>query len=492
MTGSFQTMVIQGRRSRRPRPRPVWVGRAPRGRVTCRRPCPYRRIVRLASITGHAGERTPIRSHRTADRPLRADHARRRRCATAPPSRRCTFEVFARRLPDGRRYGVVAGTGRLLEAHRRLPVRRRRPSTCCSPSRRGRRRDAPSTCATTASAATSTATREGELYFPYSPMLTVTGTFAERGRAGDAGAVDPQPRLRRRLGRGPDGHRRRRAADHRDGLAAHPRAGGRGRGPGRLPRRVRLDVQPGRGRALRRPDRRHRRARVHPAARRRAGGLRARRSPRSAPAPRCSSTPTTSPAASRRRSTVAGPALGAIRIDSGDLGVLARHARAQLDALGATGTRIVVSGDLDEYAIAALAAAPVDVYGAGTAVVTGSGRPDRRAGLQAGRGRRPAGGQAVGAQGAATAGARARCRRHKPTGTAIEEIVVARPASRPTSRSRPCSVPLVRAGTAVAACRALARGARPPAGGPVTLPWDGLKLSRGEPAIPTRDQSRPH
>ena len=31
-------------------------------------------------------------------------------------SRRCVFEVFARRLPEGRRYGVVAGTGRLVEA----------------------------------------------------------------------------------------------------------------------------------------------------------------------------------------------------------------------------------------------------------------------------------------------------------------------------------------------------------------------------------------
>ena len=30
--------------------------------------------------------------------------------------RRCVFEVFTRRLPPGRRYGVVAGTGRFLEA----------------------------------------------------------------------------------------------------------------------------------------------------------------------------------------------------------------------------------------------------------------------------------------------------------------------------------------------------------------------------------------
>ena len=72
---------------------------------------------------------------------------------------------------------------------------------------------------------------------------------------------------------------------------------------------------------------------------------------------------------------IAGPKLGAVRIDSGDLGVLARQAREQLDALGATGTRIVVSGDLDEFAIAALAADPVDSYGAGTSVVTGSGAP---------------------------------------------------------------------------------------------------------------------
>ena len=59
-----------------------------------------------------------------------------------------------------------------------------------------------------------------------------------------------------------------------------------------------------------------------------------------------------------------------------------------LDSLGAADTKIIVSGDLDEYAIAALAAEPVDAYGAGTAVVTGSGAPDRRPGLQAGRGGR--------------------------------------------------------------------------------------------------------
>jgi nicotinate phosphoribosyltransferase len=71
----------------------------------------------------------------------------------------------------------------------------------------------------------------------------------------------------------------------------------------------------------------------------------------------------------------AGTGLGGIRIDSGELGEGARRARAQLDAAGASGTRIVVSGDLDEFAIERLADAPVDTYGVGTSLVTGSGAP---------------------------------------------------------------------------------------------------------------------
>lgn len=72
---------------------------------------------------------------------------------------------------------------------------------------------------------------------------------------------------------------------------------------------------------------------------------------------------------------VAGPELGAVRIDSGDLLLVAHRVRDQLDRLGARDTRIVVTSDLDEYAIASLAAAPVDAYGVGTQLVTGSGHP---------------------------------------------------------------------------------------------------------------------
>lgn len=72
---------------------------------------------------------------------------------------------------------------------------------------------------------------------------------------------------------------------------------------------------------------------------------------------------------------IAGTDLGAVRLDSGDLLVQAREVREQLDSLGATETKIVVTSDLDEYAISTLQAGPVDVYGVGTSLVTGSGAP---------------------------------------------------------------------------------------------------------------------
>jgi nicotinate phosphoribosyltransferase len=72
---------------------------------------------------------------------------------------------------------------------------------------------------------------------------------------------------------------------------------------------------------------------------------------------------------------IAGRELGAVRIDSGDLPTVVVAVREQLDELGAVDTKITVTSDLDEFMIAALSAAPVDSYGVGTAVVTGSGFP---------------------------------------------------------------------------------------------------------------------
>jgi nicotinate phosphoribosyltransferase len=77
----------------------------------------------------------------------------------------------------------------------------------------------------------------------------------------------------------------------------------------------------------------------------------------------------------RRAIEVGGPSLGAVRIDSGDLGAQSRRVRALLDEHGLNSTRIVATSDLDEHRVAALAAAPVDAYGVGTRLVTGCGAP---------------------------------------------------------------------------------------------------------------------
>ncbi|MFD0823331.1 nicotinate phosphoribosyltransferase, partial [Micromonospora zhanjiangensis] len=91
--------------------------------------------------------------------------------------RQCVFEVFARRLPTGRRYGVVAGTGRLVELLRdfrfdkaeveflrRTGVVDGQTADWLAGYRFGGDIDGYA---------------EGELFFPGSPILTVSGTFAE-------------------------------------------------------------------------------------------------------------------------------------------------------------------------------------------------------------------------------------------------------------------------------------------------------------------------
>ncbi|HEY2724329.1 MAG TPA: nicotinate phosphoribosyltransferase [Pseudonocardiaceae bacterium] len=182
---------------------------------------------------------------------------------------------------------------------------------------------------------------------------------------------------------------------------------------------------------------------------------------------------------------VAGTGLQAIRIDSGDLGELARQAREQLDRLGAPYVRIVVSGDLDEYSIAALRAEPVDSYGVGTSLVTGSGVPTagmvyklvevdgrpvaKRSQNKASRG-----------------GVKDALRRHKPSGTAVEEVVFS-PGQPPElgEHDRMLAVPLVRGGEPVGERPTLEQARERVRAGLHSLPWEGLKLSSGEPAIPT-------
>jgi len=185
---------------------------------------------------------------------------------------------------------------------------------------------------------------------------------------------------------------------------------------------------------------------------------------------------------------VAGTELGAVRIDSGDLGVLARQVRDQLDDLGATNTKIVVSGDLDEYAIASLRAEPVDTYGVGTSLVTGSGAPT--AGMVY---------KLVEVDGVAVAkrsshkesrgGAKRAARAARASGTIVEEVVYRAGEPRPALEGlnlHDLQIPLVRGGEPVAGLPSLADARKHLADGLVSLPWEGLGLSHGDPAVATR------
>jgi len=183
----------------------------------------------------------------------------------------------------------------------------------------------------------------------------------------------------------------------------------------------------------------------------------------------------------------AGPALGAIRIDSGDLTSGAQRARAQLDAQGATGTRIVVSGDLDEYAIAHLANAPVDAYGVGTALVTGSGAPTAGFVYKLVARATTAGGPlepvAKGGGAKATVGNWKVASRELEDGLATRELL--RPAGTPRpSGSRALQVPVLEAGENALlddldGVRAHHRAAV------AELPPDARSLEPGAPCIPT-------
>ena len=185
---------------------------------------------------------------------------------------------------------------------------------------------------------------------------------------------------------------------------------------------------------------------------------------------------------------MAGPELGAVRLDSGDLGEVAREVRAQLDGLGASATRIVVTSDLDEHAIAALAAAPVDAYGVGTPRVTGSGHPtcgfvyklvarEDDAGELVSVAKKSTDKQSIG-------GRKYALRRRGPRGVAEAEVVGIGAPPEDDGDDRPLLVPLVRDGEVVG--RATLEEARTRHRASVAeLPRSVTMMSAGEPVIPT-------
>ena len=399
--------------------------------------------------------------------------------------RQTTFEVFARRLPEGRRYGVVAGTGRFLEALLEF----RFDEEVLASLRGFLDRETIDYLAGYRFGGDVDGYPEGELYFPGSPVLSVHGTFGEcvvletlalsilnhdtaiaSAAARMVWAADGRPLIEM-------GSRR----THEDAAVAAARAayiaGFAGSSNLEAQRRYRVPALGTSAHAFTllhsTPDGPDERAAFR--AQIEALGVNTTLLVDTYDITR----------GVENAVQVAGTRLGAVRIDSGDLGVLARQVRRQLDTLGAAHTRIVVSGDLDEFAIAALRAEPVDSYGVGTALVTGSGAPtagmvyklvevdgmpvEKRSTHKESHGGRK---QAM--------------RLAQPTGTIVEEVVF--PAGAPpavSEQSRIVTVPLASSGRPVADDDLDAARARV-AAGLKTLPWEGLKLSRGEPAIPTR------
>jgi nicotinate phosphoribosyltransferase len=286
--------------------------------------------------------------------------------------RECVFEVFARRLPDGRRYGIVAGTGRLLEL-----IRDFRFGDAELDWLRENRVVGAQTLdwlANYSFAGSVTGYREGEVYFPGSPMLVVQGGFAESVVLEtlalsvlnyDCAVASAASRMvTAALGR-PLAEMGSRRASERAAVAAARAAYIAGFGATSNLEAGRTWGVPTMGTAA------HAFTLLHDSEE---AAFRAQVAALGSGTTLLVDTFDVTRAV-ELAVKVAGTGLGAVRLDSGDLLSQAATVRAQLDALGATGTRITVTNDLDEYAIAALSPAPVDSFGVGTSVVTGSGHP---------------------------------------------------------------------------------------------------------------------
>ena len=395
--------------------------------------------------------------------------------------RHCVFETFARRLADGRRYGVVAGTARLLDVLERF-------------------RFGPDELAALAAAGIDAPTRdaladwrftgdvdgypEGELYFPGSPVVTVAGTFGEAVLLEtlvlsvlnhDCAVASAATRMVVAAGDRPLIEMGSRRTQEEAAVAAARAAYLAGFASTSNLEAGRRHGIPTAGTAA------HAFTLLHDSE---AAAFKAQVEVHGVGTTLLVDTYDIAQGI-RTAVEVAGPGLGAVRIDSGDLTVLAHQAREQLDSLGATGTRIVLSGDLDEWALAALASAPVDEYGVGTSVVTGSGAPtagmvyklvevDGRPVAKRSEHKSTHGGRKIA------------LRRHRATGTATEEVLMpARARPRIGPHDRLLQVPLMRGGERVAGLPGLDGSREHLRRALRTVPWEGLKLSRGEPALPT-------
>ena len=398
-------------------------------------------------------------------------------------SRRSVFEVFARRLPAGRRYGVVAGTGRLIDEI--MNFRFGDEELAFLEQHRVVGAETLAWLADYRFSGTIRGYREGEIYFPHSPVLQVESTFDEACLIEtlvlsvlnhDSAVASAASRMVQVAGGRPlieMGSRR--TSEHAAWAAARAAFVVGFSHTSNLEAGRRFGI-PTLGTAA------HAFTLLHDSEEE---AFRAQVAALGTDTTLLVDTFNVTRAV-EAAIAVAGTNLGAVRIDSGDLGVVVREVRDQLDRLGATSTRIVVTSDLDEYTIAALQAAPVDAYGVGTSVVTGSGHP--AAGLVYKLvSRQDDAGQWVPVQktsaGKTNAGGEKNAFRILEQGRATEErVVVGQPAD---TLGRPLMVDLVIDGEPVAEGAGLEEARAHHRSAINELPADALRLTDGEPAIPT-------
>ncbi|MEU6814803.1 nicotinate phosphoribosyltransferase [Streptomyces sp. NPDC046860] len=402
--------------------------------------------------------------------------------------RHSVFEVFTRRLPHGRRYGVVAGTGRVLDAVANF---RFDAGMLAFLRERGIVDEATLTwLADYRFQGDIWGYPEGEVYFPGSPLLRVEGSFAECVLLEtvilsilnhDSAIAAAASRMSSAAGGRPlieMGARR----THELAAVAAARAAyvGGFATTSDLAAGFRYGI-PTVGTSA------HAFTLLHDRER---DAFRAQVDALGADTTLLVDTYDVAEAV-RTAVEVAGPGLGAVRIDSGDLLLVAHRVRQQLDELGARDTRIVVTSDLDEYAIASLAAAPVDAYGVGTQLVTGSGHPTcsmvyklvaRAESADASAPLVPVAKKSTGGK-TSIGGRKWAARRLDRYGVAEAEVVGTGPVPDELA-DRQLLVELVKGGEVVArepldAARERHIAARG------NLPLSATQLSRGEPVIPT-------
>ena len=397
--------------------------------------------------------------------------------------RRSVFELFPRRLPAGRRYGVVAGVGRALDAIEAFHFDAAAIASLdgvVDP-------DMLDWLASYRFSGDIWGYAEGEAYFPHSPLLVVEGTFAEAVLLEtvllsiynhDSAIASAASRMTLAANGRPCIEMGSRRTHEQAAVAAARAAYVAGfDATSNLAARAAHGI-PSTGTAA------HSFTLLHDDE---TDAFRAQVQTLGVGTTLLVDTYDVAEAV-RRAVEVAGTGLGAVRLDSGDLGLVAREVRAQLDTLGATSTRIVVTSDLDEHAIAALAAAPVDSYGVGTQLVTGSGHPtcgfvyklvarEGDDGELVSVAKRSTDKVSVG-------GRKYALRRLSPSGTAQAEVIGIGEAPADDGDDRSLLVPLVQAGEVVG--RATLDEARARHRASVAeLPRAVTMMSAGEPVIPT-------